>query len=88
MTRQDCAVTALVDPTRIWTGDGRRFHLSSADLKRANPDRPTLEQVRTEIERGRLKEGIHFLRLPSGKPVFAGIALNVGLGPWPSRGRR
>jgi hypothetical protein len=42
------------DPTQIWTGDGRRFHLSPGDLKREHPDRPTVDQLPaslTKLER-------------------------------------
>jgi hypothetical protein len=34
--------------TQIWTGDGRRFYLAASDLKRFDPDRPTVEQVRRD----------------------------------------
>jgi hypothetical protein len=62
-----------------------RRYLSLIDLKRVHPNRPTMEQVRIEIERGRFVEGVHFVRTANGRALFTDIATKVGIGPRPSR---
>ena len=59
-----------------------RFYLSPSDLKRVHPDRPTVEQVRQEIARGRPGPG-----LPEPMRAFADDSLTSML-PLYARAKR
>lgn len=83
MNDEPQAAKTLTDGTQIWTDDGRRFHLRARDLKSVHRDRPTVEQVRLEIARGRFVEGIHFVRTEDGRAQFTDMATKVGVGPRP-----
>jgi hypothetical protein len=54
-------------------------------MKRVHPDRPTVADVLREIARGNFIEGVHFVRAEDGRPLFTGIAVDVPIGPRPSR---